>query len=178
MSNTAARPSTPPPSSVNVNVLQATPEHIKQIEINRLKGASTRCDECKYVSPPPFLIAKAKQREKEQQASSSALVNANNKRPLNGAQSSAASGSQALKRDSRLGTYFEYDLSKMVNTKGGFLMDDGKKEDEELRRKELEREKQRNVHNLDMRAHPLILKLSKRPNPIRVSHVSRSCTQP
>lgn len=39
----------------------------------------------------------------------------------------------------------------MVNTKGGFLLDDGKKVDEELRRKEKEREKQRDVHNLDIR---------------------------
>lgn len=62
-----------------------------------------------------------------------------------------ASSSKPLQRDSRLGTYFEYDLSKMVNSKGGFLMDDGKKVDEELRRKEKEREKQRDVHNLDIR---------------------------
>jgi DNA-repair protein complementing XP-A cells len=87
------------------------------------------------------------------------------------------SGSQALKRDSRLGTYFEYDLSKMVNTKGGFLMDDGKKEDEELRRKELEREKQRNVHNLDMRAHLSMLNLLECADLSSISHVPRSCTQ-
>jgi len=56
-----------------------------------------------------------------------------------------------LKRDSRLGTYVEYDLSKMVNSKGGFLIDDGKKVDDDMRRKELEREKQRKQHNLDIR---------------------------
>jgi hypothetical protein len=30
----------------------------------------------------------------------------------------------ALERDPRLGQYFEYDLSKMVNSRGGFLVDD------------------------------------------------------
>jgi DNA-repair protein complementing XP-A cells len=39
----------------------------------------------------------------------------------------------------------------MVNSKGGFLMDDGKKVDEDMLRKELEREKQRKQHNLDIR---------------------------
>ncbi|KAJ3510310.1 hypothetical protein NLJ89_g4754 [Agrocybe chaxingu] len=38
----------------------------------------------------------------------------------------------------------------MVNSKGGFLVDEGNKADEDLRRKEKEREHQRNVHNLDM----------------------------
>ncbi len=54
-----------------------------------------------------------------------------------------------LKRDSRLGKYFEYDLSKMVNTKGGFLVEDGKEVDEELRAKEKERERQRAVQNME-----------------------------
>jgi DNA-repair protein complementing XP-A cells len=40
----------------------------------------------------------------------------------------------------------------MVNSKGGFLIDDGKKvHDDDMRRKELEREKQRKQHNLDIR---------------------------
>jgi DNA-repair protein complementing XP-A cells len=56
-----------------------------------------------------------------------------------------------MKRDNRLGTYFEYDLSKMVNSKGGFLVEDGKEIDEDLRRKEKERERQRAMQNLDPR---------------------------
>ena len=48
-----------------------------------------------------------------------------------------------LKRDSRLGKYFEYDLSKMVNSKGGFLLEDDKEADAELRAKEKERERER-----------------------------------
>lgn len=56
-----------------------------------------------------------------------------------------------LKRDSRLGKYFEYDLSKMVNSKGGFLVEDGKEADEQLRAKEKERERQRAMQNLDPR---------------------------
>lgn len=49
-----------------------------------------------------------------------------------------------LERDSRLGNYFEYDLSKMVNSRGGFLLDDdeglGERAAIEKKRKE-EREK-------------------------------------
>ncbi|EED78440.1 predicted protein, partial [Postia placenta Mad-698-R] len=45
--------------------------------------------------------------------------------------------------------YFEYDLSKMVNSKGGFLLEDGKEADAELRAKEKERERQRAMQNLD-----------------------------
>jgi DNA-repair protein complementing XP-A cells len=56
-----------------------------------------------------------------------------------------------LKRDSRFGKYFEYDLSKMVNTKGGFLVEDGKEIDEDDRRKEKERERQRAQQNMDPR---------------------------
>ncbi|PPQ90418.1 hypothetical protein CVT25_014936 [Psilocybe cyanescens] len=135
MSFSNQRTSTPPPRTFDSSTLQATPEYVKQIEINRLK-------------------AKAIQRQKEQDLSSSYATNSNNKRPLSGTPTTqgqaVASSSKPLQRDSRLGTYFEYDLSKMVNSKGGFLMDDGKKVDEELRRKEKEREKQRDVHNLDI----------------------------
>ena len=83
-------------------------------------------------------------------------MNANGKRPLGviPATSTSPTAPKAppkLKRDSRLGKYFEYDLSKMVNTKGGFLVEDGKEVDEEQRRKEKERERQRAVQNLEPR---------------------------
>ncbi len=39
----------------------------------------------------------------------------------------------------------------MVNTKGGFLVEDGKEVDENLIRKEKEREKQRAMQNLEPR---------------------------
>jgi len=109
------------------------------------------------------LTAKAAQRNKEQSASSSSFVNANNKRSMTvtpAGQGSptqpVASSSKPLKRDSRLGTYFEYDLSKMVNSKGGFLVNEGNKMDEELRRKEMEREKQRKMHNVEIRESRLL----------------------
>jgi len=134
----AERPATPPRRTVDTSSLQVTPEHVRQIEINRLK-------------------AKASQRQRELEASSSSIVNPNNKRPLvptrlgqESPSTSATSSSRPLTRDSRLGTYFEYDLSKMVNSKGGFLVDDGRNVDEGLMRKEKERESQRNVHNLDL----------------------------
>ena len=38
MSDNEQRPSTPPPRRTDLFELQATPEHVKQIEINRLKG--------------------------------------------------------------------------------------------------------------------------------------------
>lgn len=60
-------------------------------------------------------------------------------------------GHKPLQRDSRLGTYFEYDLSKMINSKGGFLVEDGKEVDEEFIRKEKEREKQRAQQALEPR---------------------------
>jgi len=48
----------------------------------------------------------------------------------------------------------------MVNSKGGFLIDDGKKVDDDMRRKELEREKQRKQHNLDI---PMFLDPERNP---------------
>lgn len=39
----------------------------------------------------------------------------------------------------------------MVNSKGGFLLEDGKEVDEDVRRKEKEREKQRAMQNLEPR---------------------------
>lgn len=102
------------------------------------------------------MIAKARQRAQEQDASSSSSLNANNKRPLGviPGTSTSPTAPQApakLKRDSRLGKYFEYDLSKMVNSKGGFLVEDDKEVDAELIAKEKERERQRALQNVDPR---------------------------
>ena len=155
------RPTTPPLRSVDTSTLQVTPEHVRQIEINRLKGnLRFNTSAVKLIMLIMMLncIAKAAQRQRESEASSSSTVNSNNKRSLaptrpgqEPSSTSAASSSKPLKRDSRLGTYFEYDLSKMVNSKGGFLVDDGRNVDMDLIRKEKERELQRNVHNLDLR---------------------------
>ncbi|EMD41663.1 hypothetical protein CERSUDRAFT_41645 [Gelatoporia subvermispora B] len=98
-------------------------------------------------------IAKLRQREKEQEASGSSTPNSNNKRPL--AVIPATSNSPTapkpppkLQRDSRLGKYFEYDLSKMVNSKGGFLVEDDNDTNAELRAKEKERERERTLQSL------------------------------
>lgn len=101
-------------------------------------------------------LAKARQRQQESQASSSSVPNANQKRPLDVTPATSNSPtrpglSKPLKRDSRLGSYFEYDLSKMVNSKGGFLVEDGKEADEDLRAKERERERQRAMQNVEPR---------------------------
>lgn len=103
------------------------------------------------------VTAKARQREREQSAASSSATNANNKRPLaverDGSKAvSGQKGERKLKRDSRLGKYFDYDLSKMVNTKGGFLVEDDKDADAELRAKERERERERARQNMEPRA--------------------------
>lgn len=139
MEELAARPTTPPPRALDP-ASSLTPEQIKRVEINRLK-------------------AKANQRQREHEASTSILPNSNNKRPL--AVTPASSNSptapdacgKPLRRDARLGKYFEYDLSKMVNSKGGFLLEDGQEIDETMRRKEKERERQRAMRDLEPPIH-------------------------
>ncbi len=120
--------------------------------------------------------AKARQREREEQAaSSSSSANVNGKRPLTvvpaeSTSPTAPKPAPKLKRDSRLGKYFEYDLSKMVNSKGGFLVEDGKEIDEELRAKEKERERQRALQNTEPCEYQSI-----RPRG-RLLHVCQQCT--
>jgi DNA-repair protein complementing XP-A cells len=85
-------------------------------------------------------------------SSSSSAPNTNNKRPLNSVVSSdskSPTAPQPLKRDSRLGKYFDYDLSKMANSKGGFLVEDDQEVDEQQRAKEMQREKERAKQNLE-----------------------------
>ena len=82
--------------------------------------------------------------------------NINNKRPLQviPASSKSPTAPKPLRKDTKLiGKYFEYDLSKMTNSKGGFLVDDnGDKEvDEEMRRREKMRELQRIEKNAEPR---------------------------
>ncbi|KAH7924000.1 hypothetical protein BV22DRAFT_1067601 [Leucogyrophana mollusca] len=140
-------PSTPPRNrTFTTTELPLTPEQVKRIELNRLK-------------------AKARQRQREQEASSSSATNVNHKRPLEIVPATSKSptaprAAQPLKRDSRLGKYFEYDLSKMVNSKGGFLVEDGKEVDEDLRAKERERERQRAVQNIEP---PIFMDRSRNP---------------
>ncbi|KAI0702466.1 thioesterase-like superfamily-domain-containing protein [Cytidiella melzeri] len=135
---------TPPPRPpANLDL---TPEQVKRFEINRLK-------------------AKAKQREREHAASSSSALNPNKKRPLEVVAASSTSPTAPkpeakLRRDSRLGKYFEYDLSKMVNSKGGFLLEDDKEADAELRAKERERERERAKKALEP---PIFLDPAKNP---------------
>lgn len=157
MADTFGRPVTPPPRSIQSN-LQPTPEHVRQIEINRLKGEKFR-----FVRRFAHLVflAKAVQRQRESEAAASLVPNANHKRPLGITTSPTApipsSSRRPLKPDSRIGKYFEYDLSKMVNSKGGFLVEDGEEVDQDTRRKEMEREKQRAVQNLEPRTLPGVL---------------------
>ncbi|EPS99118.1 hypothetical protein FOMPIDRAFT_1037156 [Fomitopsis schrenkii] len=124
---------TPPPRAPEN--LELTHEQVKRIELNRLK-------------------AKARQRQRELGNGPSTTPNSHGKRamdvvPVTSASTTAPQTAAKLRRDSRLGKYFEYDLSKMVNSKGGFLVEDGKEVDEQLRAKEKERERQRAMQNLD-----------------------------
>ena len=125
-----------------------------------------------YLSPAELTHnkpAKARQREREEQSSAASSTNANGKRPL-GVTPAASTSPTApkpppkLKRDSRLGKYFEYDLSKMVNSKGGFLVEDGKEVDEELRAKEKERERQRAMQNVEPGTSASLYKSCMSPN--------------
>ena len=116
---------------------------------------------CLHVT---LYAAKAKQREREQAAFGSSSLNANKKRPLEVVSATSTSPTALkpdgkLKRDSRLGKYFEYDLSKMVNSKGGFLLDDDKDADAELRAKEKERERERAMKEMDPREYFHTLRL-------------------
>lgn len=85
---------------------------------------------------------------REQEADLSSAPNPNQKRPL---EVIPATVPTPLRRDSRLGKYFDYDLSKMINSTGGFLVEDGKEVDEDSRVKERERERQRAKQNLEPR---------------------------
>ena len=85
-------------------------------------------------------------------------LNENRKRPLTvtPAESTSPTGpakksdtNAPLRKDPRLGKYFEYDLSKMVNSKGGFLVEDEKEATDDLKAKERERERQRAMQNLE-----------------------------
>ena len=134
-----SRSSTPPPAnSTRAQDTLLTPERVRQIEINRLRAK-----------------ARHRQREEAEASSSSSGVNAQGKRPLSNnaiTKSPTAPGKQRpLARDSRLGKYFDYDLSKMVNTKGGFLVEDDKEVDEAMIAKEKQRERERAKHNLEPR---------------------------
>jgi len=157
-----------------------TPERVRQVELNRLRGIHHSIlrfppslfivlQNRAVVIVPFCFLAKARQREKEASASASAVAssvrNANNKRPLSvvvpaasgsptGPSKQNASAADKLQRDSRLGKYFDYDLSKMVNSKGGFLVEDDKEVDDEAKAKERERERERAVQNLEPRTCP------------------------
>ncbi|KAI0307548.1 hydrophilic protein [Multifurca ochricompacta] len=136
-----SEPSTSLPNSSHNNPsTYLTPERVRQVELNRLK-------------------AKARQREQDASTVASSVRNANEKRPLSVVPAVSSSptaslkkpGSEKLQRDNRLGKYFDYDLSKMVNSKGGFLVEDDKEADDDLKAKERGRERQRAMQNLDPR---------------------------
>ncbi|KAI0271566.1 hydrophilic protein [Gloeopeniophorella convolvens] len=142
------RPATPPPRLPPGASFDSTPERVRQVELNRLK-------------------AKARQREKEANSVASSVRNANNKRPLSVVPAASTSptgpskkANDKLQRDSRLGKYFDYDLSKMVNSKGGFLVEDDREAVDDLKVKQRERERQRAVQNLDP---PMYLDASRNP---------------
>ncbi|KAG8697630.1 hypothetical protein FRC09_007744 [Ceratobasidium sp. 395] len=98
--------------------------------------------------------AKARIRAEAENKNAQTSKNANGKRPLGVTSGDSESPPKKtgntkdpnapLKRDTRLmGRYLDYDLSKMVNSKGGFLVEEKSNFDEETRRKEKERELQR-----------------------------------
>ncbi|GJJ09448.1 hypothetical protein Clacol_003671 [Clathrus columnatus] len=109
-----------------------TSDETKRFEINRLK-------------------AKARQRTLDASLSSSSLVNENNKRPLEVVSSNSRSPTapKPLKRDSRLGKYFDYDLSKMVNSKGGFLVEDDQEVTDNQRTLQRQKEREKAMANMD-----------------------------
>ncbi|CCO26100.1 DNA repair protein rad14 OS=Schizosaccharomyces pombe (strain 972 / ATCC 24843) GN=rhp14 PE=3 SV=1 [Rhizoctonia solani AG-1 IB] len=125
----------------------------RDIELNRLK-------------------AKAKLRaQAESEGNVASSINTNGKRALAVTEGESVSpkkkladgkdSNAPLKRDSRLmGRYLDYDLSKMVNSKGGFLVEEKPNYDEETRRREKERELQRLKQSFDPPVH-----IEKEKNP-------------
>ncbi|KAG9049143.1 hypothetical protein FS837_011062 [Tulasnella sp. UAMH 9824] len=152
------RPQTPPPTaSSSKAAVQLTPEQVKRIEINRLKAK-----------------ARLRATQEASRDNPTTLRNANNKRPLTvipanntspttvSVASGSGSGSNKkgsseqkddnapLKRDAKLmGRYLDYDLSKMVDSRGGFLVEDKAGVDEHERKRLLARERERMRQNLD-----------------------------
>jgi DNA-repair protein complementing XP-A cells len=63
------------------------------------------------------------------------------------------------KEKSQFGVYFDYDLSKMANSKGGYLIEDGNQIDEEALRKEKVREQQRALQSQEPRMIPSNLRI-------------------
>jgi DNA-repair protein complementing XP-A cells len=90
------------------------------------------------------------------------VPNPNNKRPLSvvpatsgsptGPSNNNNAGGDKLRRDARLGKYFDYDLSKMVNSKGGFLVEENREADDDLKTKKREREREKAMQSLEPRA--------------------------
>ncbi|TIA99138.1 hypothetical protein E3P96_02977 [Wallemia ichthyophaga] len=123
----------------------AEAERNKEIHLNRLK-------------------AKQALKERDRSTNKSRELNGNNKRNLkqveghddsvasksrrNAATEDSNDSTSPLRRDPRLGQYYEYDLSKMRNSKGGFLIEDdhglGEKTENEMR-KEKQRELERTL---------------------------------
>lgn len=89
------------------------------------------------------------------------MQNPNNKRPLSvvpatsgsptGPSNNNNASGDKLRRDSRLGKYFDYDLSKMVNSKGGFLVEEDREADDDLKTKKREREREKAMQSLEPR---------------------------
>ncbi|KAG8953278.1 hypothetical protein FRC04_002688 [Tulasnella sp. 424] len=152
------RPQTPPPTASSSRAsVQLTPEQVKRIEINRLKAK-----------------ARLRATQEASRDNPTSLRNANNKRPLtvipanntspttvpvaagsgSGSNKKDSSGEKddnaPLKRDAKLmGRYLDYDLSKMVDSRGGFLVEDKAGVDEHERKRLLARERERMRQNLD-----------------------------
>lgn len=111
-----------------------TPQQARLAALNRLKAkqklsntSSTSNDTSKgpgYVNKAAPLPSSARNMVAEQQAA-------------------AAETTAPLPRDSRLGKYFEYDLSKLHNSRGGFLTQEDEEGDRIKSVIELAREKQR-----------------------------------
>jgi DNA-repair protein complementing XP-A cells len=94
------------------------------------------------------------------------VQNPNNKRPLSvvpatsgsptGPSNNNNASGDKLRRDSRLGKYFDYDLSKMVNSKGGFLVEEDREVDDDLKTKKREREREKAMQSLEPRTSSLL----------------------
>ncbi|THH11808.1 hypothetical protein EW145_g406 [Phellinidium pouzarii] len=146
--SSSSRPVTPPPrQNIQSSNVELTPEQVKRIELNRLRG--TISSDYKTKGPRECSIRiriRIQHPQRKQQTSTRGDARnvdlADRVKP-------AQANARPIPRSSRLGKYFEYDLSKMVNSKGGFLVEDEKEATDDLRARERERERERAMQNIE-----------------------------
>ncbi|KAJ9499971.1 DNA repair protein rad14 [Exophiala xenobiotica] len=117
------RPSTPPPRSGETSTSPLTPEQVRRIEINRLKAKALREQRDAEAASASTLkrsdSSAAGQKRNFDTFVAAPVSNRDARSPAN-----PARPLEAIQPARNLAKYVEYDFSKMIDTKGGFLTAD------------------------------------------------------